>query len=147
MTKLTGLLIGLLFLAACDGKPAKNDTAAGIDTAPQIQEATADSLLALQLRVQRHPRDLVLKERWKRSARQKNWLYVWGVARSGQANRAMLERALKTDAKRWVLSGQSAGAQEGTSLRGTVSGTLLELRRVFRGDSVCVLYAYKTGNP
>ncbi len=143
MTKINCLLICFLFLAACNGKPDKNVTVATQSSVPQIKDNAADDLLALQLKVQRQPRDSVLKKEWQTRARRDKWLFIWGVARRGTANRAMQERALRTDARRWILVATTSPASGNAVLRGTVPGRLKELRRITRSDSICVLYAYK----
>ncbi len=142
MLKINSLLICFLLCLACDSRPDKSVAVSTPNNAPRIENNAADRLLELQLRVQRQPRDSVLKKQWLGSARRDRWLFIWGVARRGQTNRAMVERALQADARRWVLAGRRP-ASTGTMTRGTVSGALTELRRITRGDSVCVLYAYK----
>ena len=137
----TLLALSLLISCGGEGNTAHRPNADG--PAAALSVARGDSLLHLQLAVQRHPGDSVLFRQWRSAMRGGDYLFVWGVARRAQTNRAMLERALRTDARRRLLIGQTASPPDGRT-EGRISGTLVEMRRLSRGDSVCALYSYKT---
>ena len=135
-------LLALFLFISCGGKGNTENRPGDSGPSATLSVARGDSLLHLQLAVQTHPGDTALFRQWQLTMRGGDYLFVWGVARRAQTNRAMLERALRTDARRRLLIGQTSAPGNGRT-EGRVSGTLVELRRLSRGDSVCALYSYK----